>query len=222
MKTLQCLLKSLSDLTPQQSSIQINNITNDSRSVTKNTLFLAYKGEKSDGRKYIQQAIEKGAVAICYEPEENSLGATHHPPFTKGVIMVPIPNLKVIQSTIAARFYDFPSTKVPVIGVTGTNGKTSVTHFIAQCLDDCGVIGTIGYGIYSKSNPSEAHAKAWAHSRMHEKNDDNEITVMSLVKTANTTPDGLQLQKILAELIDQGAKAIAMEVSSHALDQQRV
>ena len=214
MKTLQCLLKSLSDLTPQQSSIQINNITNDSRSVTKNTLFLAYKGEKSDGRKYIQQAIEKGAVAICYEPEENSLGATHHPPFTKGVIMVPIPNLKVIQSTIAARFYDFPSTKVPVICVTGTNGKTSVTHFIAQALnfitpfdkggreiqtqsesnrgDFCGIIGTIGYGFLPE-----------------------------LKKTINTTPDGVQLQKIFSELIDQGAKTITMEVSSHALDQQR-
>lgn len=191
MKTLGFLLKDFVALTDQQSSICINHVTNDSRLVTKNTLFLAYPGEKSDGRDYIQQTIEKGAAVVCYE------GAAYRPSFSKKVIAIPIVNLKIIQSTIAARFYDFPSKKIPVVGVTGTNGKTSITHFIAQSLEQlnvlCGIVGTIGYGFLSQ-----------------------------LIKTPNTTPDGVLLQKIFAELIDRGAQAIAMEVSSHALVQQRV
>ncbi|MCX7120352.1 MAG: UDP-N-acetylmuramoyl-L-alanyl-D-glutamate--2,6-diaminopimelate ligase [Gammaproteobacteria bacterium] len=189
----------LHDLSSDIPDMQIDNITNDSRAVTKNTLFLAYKGEKSDGRKYIQQAVEKGAVAICYESSDDfylPVNANGSGSDSDRVIpVIATPNLKIIQSLIAARFYDFPSAKVPVIGVTGTNGKTSVTHFIAQALNSslcCGIVGTIGYGFLN-----------------------------NLTKTINTTPDGVQLQKIFSELIEQGAKTIAMEVSSHALDQQR-
>lgn len=186
VKPLALLLNNLTELPPAIASIQIDNITNDSRQVTKNTLFLAYKGEKSDGRNYIKQAIAKGAVAICYDNSDCDCDSK--------VPLIPIFNLKTKQSLIAARFYDFPSKKIPVIGVTGTNGKTSITHFIAQIGGkSCGIIGTIGYGFLN-------HLK----------------------KTANTTPDGLQLQKILSELIEQGAQMVAMEVSSHALDQQRV
>lgn len=182
-KTLDFVLgtaKSLND-------VVIENITNNSQDVTKNTLFLAYPGEKTDGRKYITQAIEKNACAVAYEPSiDFSLPATTIP-------CVPIQNVKVVQSTIAARFYDFPSTKVSVIGVTGTNGKTSITHFIAQAVEHCGVIGTIGYGFLSR-----------------------------LTKSINTTPDGLLLQKMFFDMVNEGAKMIAMEVSSHALAQHRV
>lgn len=187
MKTLLSLLENLTDLKSVDSSIRIESITNNSRNATKNSLFLAYPGEKVDGRKYIVDAIHKGATAICYEPSIDY----NLPEIT--IPAIPVKNLKTKQSDIAARFYDFPSTKVPVIGVTGTNGKTSVTHFIAQCLDRCGVIGTMGYGMGAAET-----------------------------KTQNTTPDGLQLQTLFAELIGHGAKAIAMEVSSHALAQQRV
>lgn len=187
MKLLADLLENLLERTVVFPSVEIFSITNNSREVTKNTLFLAYPGEKSDGRQYISQAIAQGAVAICYDPSDDFVVENIEVP------CIPIKNLKIKQSDIAARFYDFPSEKIPVIGVTGTNGKTSITHFIAEALGDCGVIGTIGYGF-----------------------------PFQLKKTMNTTPDGLQLQKILAELIDQGAKTIAMEVSSHALSQQRV
>ena len=184
MKSLSLLF---ADLNKTVSDIQIEHITNDSRAVTKNTLFLAYPGEKSDGRDYIQQAVEKGAVAIAYEPSDDFMVPE------VGIPVIAVNNLKINQSRIAARFYDFPSQKIPVIGVTGTNGKTSITNFIAQMFDQCGIIGTMGYGFLNQ-----------------------------LKKTVNTTPDGLQLQKIFYELVNQGAKMIAMEVSSHALDQQRV
>ncbi len=185
-KMLSDLLANLTEETRLVHVVDISHITNNSREVTQNTLFLAYPGEKADGRKYISDAIANGAVAIAYEPQD----------FTqenKAVPCIPIKNLKTKQSIIAARFYGFPSAKIPVIGVTGTNGKTSITHFIAQSLGKCGVIGTVGYGFLSH-----------------------------LIKTANTTPDGLQLQAMFAELVDQGAQSIAMEVSSHALSQRRV
>lgn len=186
MLTLELLLRNIAD-TQNALPISIQCITNNSQDIKKNALFIAYPGERSDGRKYILQAIDNGAVAICYDPSDNFV----LPEIT--IPAFPIKNLKIMQSTIAARFYDFPSSKMPVIGVTGTNGKTSITHFIAQCLNHCGVIGTIGYGFPGY-----------------------------LIKTPNTTPDAIFLQKIFAELIGQGAEAVAMEVSSHALDQQRV
>lgn len=186
MKPLSFLLDNLTEKTAYISEIPVSHLTNNSRNVVLGALFLAYPGEKSDGRKHIADAISKGAVAIAYDPQDFSLE-------NKIIPCVPIKNLKTKQSTIAARFYDFPSQKIPVIGVTGTNGKTSITHFIAQALDKCGVIGTVGYGFLS-----------------------------NLIKTANTTPDGLQLQAMFSGLVDQGAQAIAMEVSSHALSQQRV
>lgn len=185
-KLLSFLLDNLVEKSLQIPVIELSHVTNNSREVMRGTLFLAYPGEKSDGRKYIADAVKKGAMAIAYEPRDFTLE-------NKIIPCIPIKNLKIKQSVIAARFYDFPSAKMPVIGVTGTNGKTSITHFIAQSLSQCAVIGTIGYGFLS-------HIK----------------------KTMNTTPDGLQLQAMFSELVDQSAQAIAMEVSSHALSQQRV
>lgn len=187
MKSLLFLLETLVEKSHAISAVDIFHMTNNSRHVETGTLFIAYPGEKSDGRKYIVDAVAKGAVAIAYEPDDDFVLPSVSVP------CIPVNNLKIKQSAIAARFYDFPSEKIPVIGVTGTNGKTSVTHFIAQAIAQCAVIGTVGYGF-----------------------------IADLHKTANTTPDGLQLQSLFAELIHQGAKTIAMEVSSHALAQQRV
>lgn len=195
-KTIKSLLYALTYLNASSDAIAIAHITNDSRAVTHNTLFLAYPGEKSDGRQYILQAVAQGACVIVYDPQDDFvLPAIAVPCF-------PVVNLKVRQSTIAARFYDHSSQKIPVIGVTGTNGKTSITHFIAQAINmsdqhekknKCGIIGTIGYGF-----------------------------APDLTKTINTTPDGLQLQKMFFEMVHDDATVIAMEVSSHALASQRV
>jgi UDP-N-acetylmuramoyl-L-alanyl-D-glutamate--2,6-diaminopimelate ligase len=107
-----------------------------------------------------------------------------------------MPNLKQEMGRVASYFYNDPSKKMTLIGVTGTNGKTSISQFIAQSLSwsnlKCGVIGTLGYGFPEY-----------------------------LLSTTYTTPDAITLQRLLSELQHQGAKAVSMEVSSHALDQNR-
>ncbi|EKD92430.1 MAG: hypothetical protein ACD_29C00011G0002 [uncultured bacterium] len=192
------LLKNLANISfniPSKfADISIQHITNDSRAVTQNGLFLAFPGEKNDGRDYIAKAAKQGAIVICYENLNfqsrfmQSLNLSER----ENILFVPIENLKQKQGIIAARFYDFPGKKLKIIGVTGTNGKSSITHYIAQSLC-CPVIGTLGYGF-----------------------------LPNLIKTMNTTPDALELQKILFELKNQGAKIVAMEVSSHGLVENRV
>lgn len=184
MKKLHYLLNN-SELIDQNADIEA--ITNNSREVTHNTLFLAFPGAHVDARQFIANAISQGASAVLYE-NKDGFHYDHD-----SIPCIGMADLKNKQALIAARFYDFPGKKIPVIGVTGTNGKTSVTQFIAQLLDKTAVIGTLGYGFFG-----------------------------ALKKLPNTTPDGLQLQKILFELVSAGAKAIAMEVSSHGLVENRV
>lgn len=171
---------------------QVTGLTNDSRAVQPGNIFFAYKGGSVDGREFIQQAIDRGASLVLYESYISSeLNEIHS---DKNIPVIPIKNLQAIQSEIAAEFYEFPSRDMTMIGVTGTNGKTSITHFIAQaCTEKTGVIGTLGYGFLG-----------------------------NLKKTSLTTPDPLQLQKNIFDLKQAGAKVIAMETSSHALHQHRV
>jgi UDP-N-acetylmuramoyl-L-alanyl-D-glutamate--2,6-diaminopimelate ligase len=170
--------------------VEVSGITNDSRGVCPGFLFLAYPGEKTDGRDYVSQAILQGAVAVLYEENSGFSAPSHVPCFA-------LKDLSHIQSEIAARFYDHSSQKMNMIGVTGTNGKTSITHFIAECFGyfqkKCAVIGTIGCGF-----------------------------LPNLGKATLTTPDPVQLQKMFYDLHEQGADYVAMEVSSHALEQGRV
>ncbi len=129
VKKLSMLLKNIYPDANKYESLAVQSITNDSREVIKGALFLAYPGFSVDGRDYITQAIENGAVAICYDPNAFVLSVRTDIP------CIAIENLKAQEALIAARFYDFSSEKIPVIGVTGTNGKTSVTHFVAQALE---------------------------------------------------------------------------------------
>lgn len=178
--------------------VEITGITNDSRAVRSGYLFLAYPGEKSDGRNYIKQAIENGAAFVLSDgllSEVENQG--RYSRILDGVGIFSLENLSHIQSEIAARFYDHPSKKMNVIGVTGTNGKTSITHFISQSLSylqkKSGLIGTVGTGF-----------------------------LPHLDKAALTTPDPILLQKLFFDLHQKGAETVAMEVSSHALAQARV
>jgi UDP-N-acetylmuramoyl-L-alanyl-D-glutamate--2,6-diaminopimelate ligase len=165
----------------------------DSRTTSQGDLFFALSGTNSDGRKYINDAIVQGAVAVIYDQE--GCEGFHLTGVT--VPMVPIIHLKEKVGVIAARFCDHPSTKMTMIGVTGTNGKTSTSQYIAAAFEmiqrRCGVIGTLGYGFPN-----------------------------NLIATSHTTPDALTVQRYLADLYQQGANAVAMEVSSHALSQGRV
>lgn len=166
-------------------------ITADSRSVKSGVLFLAYPGVHSDGRQYIPQAIAAGAAAVLWEKTNAEWRADWK------VANQGISGLKEQVGEIAAEFYGYPSRKLQLLGVTGTNGKTSVTQWLAQALSYLGektaVIGTIGNGFVEDQQP-----------------------------TANTTPDAVLLQSMLADYVGQGAQAVAMEVSSHGLHQGRV
>ncbi len=169
----------------------IRELTLDSRTVRAGDLFLAVPGLSQDGRIHIADAIARGAAAVAYESE----GA---PALPEGdAVLLPVKNLSAQLSAIAGRFYGEPSRAMRLIGVTGTNGKTSVSQLIAQALDRlgerCGIVGTLGNGFH--------HA---------------------LESGRHTTPDPVSVQATLANLKQAGARAVAMEVSSHGLDQGRV
>lgn len=175
-----------------QSDTVITGLSSDSRHLETGNLFVSLPGMRIDSERFVADAILKGAAAILCSASHKSSVTTNG--------KVPIIFCEDVTKTagiIAARFYDNPSQKMNVVGVTGTNGKTSITHFIAQALKqaniECGVIGTLGCGFLPK-------LKAGSY----------------------TTPFALQLQQQLASLYSEHAKAVAMEVSSHALAQDRV
>jgi len=166
-------------------------IRQDSRLVQNRDLFLAINGEQNDGRLFIDDAIKRGAASIIYDDSAD---------FSLPALAVPslkVDNLQQQASEIASYFYDHPSQQIPVIGITGTNGKTTISQLFAQLLDilgkRCGVIGTLGSGFYD-----------------------------DLTSLNNTTPSACDTQMLLADLLKKGAQAVAMEVSSHALVQYRV
>ncbi|MDD2833886.1 MAG: UDP-N-acetylmuramoyl-L-alanyl-D-glutamate--2,6-diaminopimelate ligase [Methylotenera sp.] len=166
-------------------------VTADSRQVKPGMLFLAYPGAHADGRAYVAQAIKAGATAVLWDSQGFTWNAAWQ------VANAGVENLKAKAGEFAAEFYGNPSRKLSMIGVTGTNGKTSVSQWIGQALTLLGkkaaVIGTIGNGF-----------------------------VDAQVEAVNTTPDAIFLQQMLADYVQQGAEAVAMEVSSHGLHQGRV
>lgn len=184
---------------PKQLDNPVLGLSQDSRAIKSAYVFIALNGVQFDGHQFIGQAVQKGASAIFVNTDKSTyeLVDTLQSPTNEKIPVIAIPQLASQLGILAARFYQYPSQQLTLIGVTGTNGKTSCTHFIAKVLQQlskpCGVIGTVGYGF-----PNQLKA------------------------TTHTTPDSITLQQWLAELLDEGAQAVAMEVSSHALAQQRV
>ncbi|MBC3949447.1 UDP-N-acetylmuramoyl-L-alanyl-D-glutamate--2,6-diaminopimelate ligase [Pseudomonas folii] len=172
------------------SDLMIRELTLDSRNVRGGDLFLAVPGGNFDGRDHIADALKRGAAAVAYEVE----GAKVLP--ITDVPLIPVKGLAAQLSDIAGRFYGDPSRSLNLVGVTGTNGKTSVTQLVAQAMDllgqHCGIVGTLGTGFYG-----------------------------SLQSGRHTTPDPIAVQATLSDLRKAGARAVAMEVSSHGLDQGR-
>jgi UDP-N-acetylmuramoyl-L-alanyl-D-glutamate--2,6-diaminopimelate ligase len=189
---LSTLLNGMTSL-PAQADRAISGLGLDSRKMKPNNLFLAVKGTQLEGRKYIPDAIARGAIAVLVEADEQENVIS----IQQNVPLIPVYQLQEKLGHLGARFYDYPAKKLRMIGVTGTSGKTSCVHFIAQILQSlsikCGMIGTLGSGFYG-----------------------------ALTETGLTTPDAITLQAILHEMRHQGAKAVAMEVSSHSIDQGRV
>lgn len=177
----------------QAPNVLIKGLALDSRQVQTGDLFFACSGAQADGRHFIADAVKKGAAAVLAEKDKAEKPSQHE----EGVPVIYIQNLSQFISEIAARFYDYPGKQLKIIGITGTNGKTSCSHFIASILSHlgqpCGVMGTLGNGLYNDIKPSLL-----------------------------TTPDAITVQKTLAEFLNAGAKYVAMEVSSHSLDQGRV
>ncbi|MGQ3888186.1 UDP-N-acetylmuramoyl-L-alanyl-D-glutamate--2,6-diaminopimelate ligase [Legionella sp. CNM-1927-20] len=172
--------------------LDILGLHNDSRKISKGFLFCAYPGVTTDGRMYIDQAIKAGAIAILYEPKDYT-----PPNKVTAITWIPFPNLAQHLAAIANRFYEEPSKKLHLTGVTGTNGKTTIAYQLAQAHQLLGnqaaYIGTIGQG-----------------------------RVENLIPLDNTTPDGICLQNLFSTYLHSGIKHVCMEVSSHALAQQRV
>ena len=184
------LLEHLINLPPNLDR-HINGLAIDSREVRPGEVFIALVGNQTTGEIYIESALQQGAIAILKEAPSIRLEQ-----LANDIPCISLPQLSQRVGEMAAQFYHYPSRDLRIIGVTGTNGKTSVTHMLAQILSaymPCGLIGTLGYGTYGALQPN-----------------------------LHTTPDAVRLQTWLAQFRDQNVQAVAMEVSSHALIQGRV
>ena len=171
-------------------SIKVLSVVTDSRKVNKGALFIAERGVVVDGHKYIKSAIQQGAAAILCEevPTDFELG---------GMLVIKVQNTRAIVGDIAAAYYDFPSREMTVVGVTGTNGKTTTATLLFQLFKayglPVGLLSTVENRILDEVIPSEL-----------------------------TTPDPIGLQALLAQMVDRGVSHVFMEVSSHAIHQNRI
>lgn len=187
---LSMLLEGLADLKEDTDRL-IHGVVQDSREVHEGFLFCALAGTRFDGRHYVNAARAAGAHAVVYDGDKPADLADLDVPVIK------VPNLRRHLGEIADRFFNWPSKKIKIIGITGTNGKTSCAHLIAQALNAlnkrCAVIGTLGVGFPDKLRASPL-----------------------------TTPDAVSLRSELAQLIDDEVDYTCIEISSHAMDQGRV
>jgi UDP-N-acetylmuramoyl-L-alanyl-D-glutamate--2,6-diaminopimelate ligase len=184
---LQELLKSLHPLSPlTEANPEITSIENDNRKVQQGSLFICIKGYTVDGHDFAQLAVENGAAAILAER-----------PLKLDVPVLVVNDTKRAMAVLADAFYEHPTKQLHLIGITGTNGKTTTSHLIEKIFSDAGkktgLIGTM----YTKIGDE-------------------------ILETKNTTPESLTLQKTFKSMVDASVEAAVMEVSSHALDLGRV
>lgn len=179
--------------------LRVNALAVDSRHIQAGEVFLAYPGAASDGRRHIGEAIQKGAAAVLWDASDFALDDSC------GVPHRPVKGLRDLAGSLAHEVYGRPSDTLWTMGVTGTNGKTSCSQWIAQACAIAGartaVIGTLGYGFPAPSSGA---------------------TGAPLTALANTTPEAVSLHRILAQLLRDGGQGVVMEVSSIGLDQGRV
>jgi len=174
-----------------QHGVRPERLATDSRAVAAGDVFLAYPGERADGRRFVADALARGAAAVLWERDGFAW------PRELGAPNVGVAGLKRLAGPLAAEVYGRPSERLWTVGVTGTNGKTSCTQWIAQALAGagrrCAVVGTLGLGFPG-----------------------------ALVENPNTTPDAVLLQHALKRFADEGAACVALEASSIGLDQGRL
>lgn len=194
--TLDQLLKGYASVDLPQ--LPIAGLCSDSQSACQGDLFIAMRGFTRHALEFIADAVNSGIVAVCYDADdEYCLQRIALLSKQYDIYWVPVGNLQKVCGEIASRFYGHPSRDMQLVGVTGTDGKTSVTHLLVQSLNSLGQtvgsIGTLGYGVANQ-----------------------------LKMTRFTTPDPVSLQRILFELKQKACETVVMEVSSHALQQYRV
>jgi UDP-N-acetylmuramoyl-L-alanyl-D-glutamate--2,6-diaminopimelate ligase len=169
--------------------LSIEDIQIDSRKVQKGSVFIAIRGIQADGHEFIATAIQKGAVAIVCEKLPNSL--------QDGIVFIVVANAQESVAVMAHHFYDNPSTKLKLVGVTGTNGKTTVATLLFKLFKGlgytCGLISTV----------------------------ENHIGD-TIIPATHTTPDPIQLNALLQKMVQAGCTHVFMEVSSHAIHQHRI
>ena len=177
----------------------ITDICNDSRKVTSGAMFIAVKGHDSDGHDYIGKAIASGAAAIVYEDEEALDKAVSEYPgeATRGLTFVKVKDSRHAVAMMAADFFDNPSRKLTLVGITGTNGKTTTVTllyhlFMAQGYN-CGLLSTIANYVGTRR-----------------------------LETSNTTADPITINRLMSEMVDTGCEFCFMEVSSIGVEQERV
>ncbi|HYT61637.1 MAG TPA: UDP-N-acetylmuramoyl-L-alanyl-D-glutamate--2,6-diaminopimelate ligase [Haliangiales bacterium] len=167
---------------------EVAGISYDSRRVTPGMVFVAIPGQKTDGHEFISTAIDRGATAIICE--KNGF-------VSQRATRIKVANARAALAAAAAAYYQHPASKLRVIGVTGTNGKTTVAFMVKQILEaagvNCGLIGTVRYEIGERVIPAQ-----------------------------RTTPEALEIQQLMAQMLRADCQACVMEVSSHALEQQRI
>ncbi|MGQ9661094.1 MAG: UDP-N-acetylmuramoyl-L-alanyl-D-glutamate--2,6-diaminopimelate ligase [Kiritimatiellia bacterium] len=168
--------------------LMITGVTCDSRQVQSGHIFVALKGQRQNGQDFAEDAISRGAIALVTEDLRSP---------NRGVCHIRVPDARLAFAELAAAFHDYPSRKLRVLGVTGTNGKTTICYMMRDLLQaqglSPGMIGTVQYEIGSRVIPA-----------------------------SRTTPEAGTLQSLLGQMVNAGCKSVAMEVSSHALAQQRV
>ena len=176
---------------PIDADVHVTGVALDSRQVKPGDVFLACRGSRADGSNFIADALHNGAIAVVLD------GKVPETLARQNIAAVAVDDLPSHVGEIAARFYGEPSAAMQVVGITGTNGKTSITSYCAQALAAAGrpsgLFGTLGYGVYG-----------------------------ALQSGNTTTPDPITLQRLLAEMHADGIGYAVMEVSSHALEQRRI
>jgi len=170
---------------------EILHLTPDSRGVTAGTLFVAIRGRQSDGHDFLPEAVARGAAAAVLEE------TAARPVTTRPFPIIRVKDSRMALAKLSERFYDYPSSRLGLIGVTGTNGKTTVTYLIRSILQAAnhraGLFGTVGYDLAGERLPA-----------------------------THTTPESHLLQQYLARLVEKGADYAVMEVSSHAVALKRI
>lgn len=172
-----------------RTDVEIKEVQSDSRKVVKGSLFVAIKGISTNGHQFIEKAVKNGAVAIVAEELPSVL--------KEGVTFVQVENSSVAAGFIAHNFYGQPSEKVKLVGVTGTNGKTTIVTLLYKLFMamgyQCGLLSTVQNRIDEKS-----------------------------IEATHTTPDQISINRLLSEMVNAGCTHVFMECSSHAIHQQRI